>query len=123
MISGDLKVKLVMLAALAGAGLYLGYKMKKGISGLTALVPEVVKDGAQAMGQLGKLGAAIVTDPLDAFGIRPATTTSGAPAWEPTVPWANQVPSGYHDPVYDYPILSSEDPVSNNSSGINFNLF
>jgi hypothetical protein len=44
----------------------------------------------------------MLTDPLDAFGIRPPVNN----VWVITTPWENQ-----------------NDPVSNNSSGINFNYF
>lgn len=92
------------VALVVGIAIYYGAK-KLG-SGISAAIPQVVKDGAEAAGQLGGLGVNIVTNPLDAFGVSPKTDTNGAAAWTPTTPQSNV-----------------NDPVSNNDSGMNFNLF
>jgi hypothetical protein len=81
-----------------------------------ASIPQVIKDGAVAVGQLGKLGGNMVAHPLDTFGIAPAVNADGTQTWTQTTPWA--------DPVYGAatPTVSS-DPVANNDQGVNFNLF
>ena len=121
MVSDDLKIKLGLTIAIIGVGLYAAYRLTGGIKQLASLVPTVVKDGADAAAQLGKLGANIVTNPLDAFGVQPKVNSDGSTAWDKTVPWANMVYTG-EAPQPDF-YLSSEDPVSNNSTGMNFNLF
>lgn len=123
-ISGDMAVKLALGAALVGVVGYALYRIKGGLGALGAAVPQVVKDGADATWQLGKLGAHIVTDPLDAFGVTP-TDKNGQTTWEKTAPWASPVRSSYHDPVYGdaLPPDSTNDPVSNNAAGVNWNLF
>jgi hypothetical protein len=78
----------------------------------------VFKDGIDAAAQLAKLAANMVTSPLDTFGISPGTYADGTPKWQRTTPWQNPVPYGATGPA-----ASSSDPVSNNSDGINYNLF
>jgi hypothetical protein len=122
MVSDDLKIKMLMTVAVVGIGAYAAYKITGGFKQLVAAVPQVVKDGAEAVGQLGQLGANIVTNPLDAFGVQPKVGSDGSTAWEKTVPWANMVYSS-DIPTPEFSSMSSEDPVSNNASGINFNYF
>lgn len=69
-------------------------------------IPGVVKEGFEAAGILGGLAYDMATDPLDTFGIVPGKNVYGVTKWEPTAPWWN-----------------AADVVSNNSTGMNFNLF
>jgi len=65
-------------------------------------IPETVKEGAQATGQIVGLAADAILHPLETFGVTPGASGS----WEKTSPAEN-----------------SNDPTSNNDYGINFNLF
>ncbi len=89
----------IMLGVVAVAVVGAAYYAKKKIGGL---IPPVVQDGVQATGMIGSNFIHMLTDPLDAFGIRPPVNN----VWVITTPWEN-----------------TNDPVSNNSSGINFNYF
>lgn len=104
-ISGDMAVKLALGVAVIGAVFYATNKIKKGVSdlvdGALDYVPDTVIEGIDAAWQLGQLGANIVVSPLDTFGALPG----GGKGWSPTVPW------------------KSDDPVSNNDAGINYNYF
>jgi hypothetical protein len=73
---------------------------------LAGMVPDVVKEGAEAAAQLGGLAWHAVSSPLDAFGVRPGADAYGSANWTPTVPWENP-----------------DDVVSNGAGGINWNLF
>lgn len=100
--------------------LYLYKKLKAAASGLGDVVPQVVKDGAQATGLIAQLGVNAVIHPLDTFGIAPNLYPDGTPIWTQTTPWENPV----YTPTPPFnPDLSSADPVSNNNQGINFNYF
>lgn len=116
-ISGDMAVKLVLGAVVLGGIGYVAWKISRGASALVDLVPQVVKDGFDASGQLLQLGTNMVAHPLDTFGIVPADA-NGRATWERTTPWANPVPFGSSGPA-----AASSDPVSNNSDGINYNNF
>lgn len=113
MVSGDLKVKLALTVIVGGAAAYLVYRLVKGMPGLG-----ILKDGADAAAQLGKLALGMVTSPLDTFGIAPGTYADGTPKWQQSTPWQNPVSYGATGPA-----ASSSDPVSNNSDGINYNYF
>jgi hypothetical protein len=113
MVSGDLKVKLALTVIVGGAAAYMVYRLAKGLPGLG-----ILKDGADAAAQLAKLAANMVTSPLETFGILPGTYADGTPKWQQSTPWQNPVPYGATGPA-----ASSTDPVSNNSDGINYNLF
>lgn len=69
-------------------------------------LPPVIKEGFEAAGILGGLAYDAITEPLDTFGISPGNNVYGVPKWKPTAPWLNDM-----------------DVVSNNESGINWNLF
>lgn len=99
MIKEDAVILLVAGVGIVGAAWYIKNK-------LSAAVPQVVKDGAEAAGVLFWEGSKIAADPLDGFGIRPGTLPNGQKKWQPTVPWENR-----------------DAPVSNNDAGINFNYF
>lgn len=102
-LSGDFKLKLIVLGVVVGASAYIAYRAYKKID---ASIPKVVKDGLEASYVLAREAANIVSDPLDGFGIVPADEGTGKQKWVKTTPWEN-----------------TNDPVSNNDSGINFNLF
>lgn len=102
-LSGDLQFKLIVLAVAVGASAIIIWRTYKTID---AAIPQVVKDGAQAVGALGGLAVNIVTDPLDAFGIVPADAGTSKQKWVRVNPWDNP-----------------NDPVSNNDNGINYNYF
>lgn len=102
-LSGDFKFKLIVLTAVVGAAAYIAYRAYKKID---ATIPQVVKDGLEATYILAREAANIVSDPLDGFGIVPADEGTGKQKWVKTTPFDNP-----------------NDPVSNNDSGINYNLF
>lgn len=81
---------------------------KKKAGELSAAVPAVVKEGAEAFWTLSTAAAGVVADPLDGFGISPSGWPSDphVPKWNPTAPVYNQ-----------------DDKVSNSDIGFNFNLF
>lgn len=89
----------IMLGVVAVAVVGAAYYAKKKIG---SMIPPVVQDGVQAAGLIGSNFANMLTDPLDAFGVRPPVNN----VWVITTPWENQ-----------------NDPVSNNSTGMNFNYF
>jgi hypothetical protein len=97
-LSGDMTVKLILGAAALVAGYYVVKKISGGISQLGQLVPQPIQDGVQATGQLLGLGGQIVTDPLDAFGVRPSSD-----AWVPTVPWEA------NEPPVDHSVMDARD--------------
>ena len=66
------------------------------------LIPPVVQEGVEAAGMIGSNFGNMLTNPLDAFGIKPPVSQ----VWILTLPWEN-----------------TNDPVSNNDTGINFNYF
>jgi hypothetical protein len=119
-----MEVGTALKLGLAAGVLYLGYKLTQQGSALFNAIPQVVKDGALAGWTLGSYAAHTIADPLDAFGISPSLDASGSPTWTPTTPWETPAVSGYHDPVYgDLSDTYLNDPVSNNSSGMNYNYF
>lgn len=65
-------------------------------------IPQTVKDGAEATGQMAILAGDAILHPLDTFGVTPGASGT----WSKTTPYDN-----------------SNDAASNNDSGINFNLF
>jgi hypothetical protein len=101
-LSGDMTVKLVLGAAAALAGYYVFTKVAGGVAQLGQLVPQTVKDGAAAGGQLLHLGGRILTNPLDTFGVVPPENKS----WIPTVPWAE------NEPPVDDTILDARDAMA-----------
>lgn len=97
-------------AIIAGLGLYAYHKVSTVggsiVSGIRGAIPEVAIEGVQATGQIAGNVFNIVTNPFDAFGIAPAAGSGGRNYWEKTVPWEN-----------------TNDPVSNNDAGVNWNYF
>lgn len=102
-LSGDFQFKLIVLGVVVGASAYIAWRAYKTINGS---IPQVVKDGLEATYILAREAGNIVSDPLDDFGIVPADEGTSKQKWVRTTPWEN-----------------ANDPVSNNDSGINFNLF
>lgn len=98
------------IAAIAVGAYVIVKGVKSGYSYIDQAIPQVVKDGTSAAGQMIIYGVHTIGDPLDTFGVSPATGSDGQPLWEKTYPWATTS-------------SSSNDPVSNNDSGINYNLF
>lgn len=90
---------LLIVGAVAGAIYYA--KKKAG-----SLIPQKVKDGADAAWQLAGLGKDMVLDPINIWGVAPGTFSDGTPKWTPTAPQNNP-----------------DDAVSNGAGGMNFNLF
>lgn len=88
----------LLIAAAAGAAWYL----KGQVAGF---VPDVVADGFEASSVLGYEAVDAILHPLNAFGIAPGNFPDGKPKYAITLPWL------------------SDDPVSNNDSGMNFNYF
>lgn len=119
-LSGDLTFKLMVSGLVLGGVVFFVWR---GYKGLSDMVPQKVKDGTQAAVQLGKLGVNIITDPLDAMGIVPAwNDLRSSTNWERNLPWTDAI---YDPKTYgksDAPNVSN-DPVSNNDSGVNYNLF
>lgn len=97
-----LKENAIVLAGLvvAVAGLVLYGKGR-----LADLLPAAVADGFEASTVLGAEFVDGILHPLNAFGIAPGTFPDKTKKYELTVPWL------------------SNDSVSNNDSGINFNYF
>ncbi|MES2367194.1 MAG: hypothetical protein V4563_15055 [Pseudomonadota bacterium] len=71
-------------ALVVGVAAYI--LLKKMGGSIAKAIPQVVKDGAEATGQLGAEVGRIVTNPLNEFGVTPGTFADGTPKWEPTAP-------------------------------------
>ncbi len=97
-----LKENAIVLGLLIVAGAGAAWYLKRQVSGY---VPAVVYDGFEASYVLGNQLVDTVLHPLDAFGIEPGVFVDGTAKYTKTVPWL------------------SDDPVSNNDSGMNFNYF
>ncbi|WP_079214984.1 hypothetical protein [Herbaspirillum robiniae] len=93
------KTDLIVAGALIVGVVGAAYYAKRKIGGL---IPPVVQEGVEAATLIGSNFGNMLTDPLDAFGIRKPVNN----VWIYTTPWEN-----------------TDDVVSNNSSGINFNYF
>ncbi len=85
----------VVVLGVVGAAYYA----KRKIGGL---IPPVVQEGVEAAALIGSNFGNMITNPLETFGIRQPVNNT----WILTLPWEN-----------------TNDPVSNNDSGINFNYF
>lgn len=96
--------KKMLVTAVALVGGYLLYK--KAAAAISAAIPPVVKEGAEATGILATQGAHLIANPFDAFGLEAANYVNGKPYWERAAPQDNPA-----------------DVVSNAPGGINFNLF
>lgn len=94
-----LKEDVIAFGILAAAVVGLAWWAKNKIG---AAIPQVVKDGTQAVGVLAGEAVNGIVHPLETFGVSPPA--SGA--------WGVGAPSG-----------NTNDPVTNSDSGINFNLF
>lgn len=71
---------------------------------IAKVIPQSVKDGAEAAAVLTWEGIKGITHPLDALGVSSPVGDDGVPGWQPTAPWQNP-----------------DDQVSNSDSGINWN--
>ncbi|ADJ63870.1 hypothetical protein G5B88_12000 [Herbaspirillum seropedicae] len=93
------KTGLIVAGALLVGAVGVAYYAKKKIGNM---IPPVVQEGVEAAGLIGSNFGNMITNPLEAFGIRKPVNNM----WIYTTPWEN-----------------TDDVVSNNSSGINFNYF
>lgn len=94
----------LIVGAVVALGGYLLYRKLAGV--VSAAIPPVVKEGAQATTTLATEAVNIAAHPLDAFGVSPAMSAGNTPIWTPTVPWNNP-----------------DNPVSDNPAGIDFSQF
>lgn len=101
-------------ATIAKVGLVVivvAYAWKRGAGGIVGDIGDklasVVMDFSSQAGSAAVRGVeAVVAVPLDVFGVSPSKTPAGNDKWLKTVPWSN-----------------TDNPVSDNDSGMNFGLF
>jgi hypothetical protein len=93
--ASDLPVIRIGLVLVAGVAVWWAYRK------FIDVLPQTVKDGAEAVGVLGGLGVDMVTSPLETFGVKP-NEKKGV---EKSLPW------------------ETGSPTSNNDQGIDWNQF
>ena len=73
---------------------------------ITAAIPQVVKDGAQAAGQMAMLAGNMVVSPLDTFGVSPGNNIYGTPNYQITAPVIDTTNPMVSDTGMDYSQVS-----------------